>query len=321
MKLTADYHVHSNNCRFKISRSSIEEIARKANAIGLQKIAITDHGYKHFFACDKQKLLKARQTVDELNASLGTKVLLGIEADILSENGDLDVDDETLNVIDILIIGYHKMIKTDFASFFGKQKNSFEAISSATDAYINAIKRYDVDIVAHPGAGLKLDLYRLGRACADYNVLVEINNRHCDYSEEEMNDLIRSGCFFVVSSDSYGSGSIANVDNALLLLEKYNIPSHRVVNVDYDNFSKSVLDIEIEEDIKRYNEVMSKYKKKNYDDSLSLETEEKLKSIAQENNINIEDDEEIDYKLFMSDEDRAIIERAEEYLRKYKRDK
>ena len=43
-----------------------------------------------------------------------------------AEDGTLDIDNETLAMLDILIIGYHKMIKTDFANFFGKTKKDAE---------------------------------------------------------------------------------------------------------------------------------------------------------------------------------------------------
>ena len=321
MKLLADYHIHSNNCKFKIVKSSIEDIARKANSMGLKEIAITDHGYKHFFASNKQKLLASRKIIKELNSTLDTNVLLGIEADVLSEDGTLDIDNETLANIDVLIIGYHKMIKTDFASYFGRQKNTKEAISSATDAFVNAIKRYDVDIVAHPGAGIKLDLYRLGKTCAEYDVLVEINNRHADFSDDEMKDLIRSGCQFVVSSDSYGVNSVGKVDNALELIKKYEIPSDRVVNVEFFESDKTQLDKEIDSDLERYQKLMDKKTDKSRASELSDETELMLREIAREKGLDDEDNEGIlkDYKQLLSDEERLIVERAEEYLKRHKK--
>lgn len=317
MKLTADYHIHSNNSKFKRTKSSITDIAKRANALGLDEIAVTDHGFKHFFAADKQKLLNAKKEVLEINTSIGTNVLLGVEADIISANGDLDVDNETLAVIDILLIGYHKMIKTDFASFFGKQDNSHEAIEKVTDAYINAIKKYNVDIVAHPGQGIKVDLYRLGKACAKYDVLMEINNRHCDYTDEEMGDLLRSGCQFVVSSDSYGTGLVGRVDNAMLLIEKYNIPSDRIINVDFGENYKSALDKEIDEDFERYQKYI-KNRKVGY--NLSNETEDALSKIANEKGYELEViEDKIDYKALLSDKERQTVERAEAIISKNKK--
>ena len=321
MKLIADYHIHSNNGKFKLAKSSVEEIARAANAMDLQQIAITDHGYNHFFAANKQKLIENRKIVNEINAMGGnTNILLGIEADILSQDGTLDIDQETYDMIDILIIGYHKMIKTDFASYFGGQKKSHEAISAATDAYINAILRYKPDIVAHPGIGLKVDLYRLGKVCAENNVLVELNNRHCDYSESEIKDLIRSECNFVVSSDSYGEESIGKVDKALALIQKYDIPSFRVVNVEFPKNEMSDIEREIEEDYERLMKLVERQKKAKEKYNLSEETEEKLQEIMEEKGLKEDyDDLEINPLDVLSPEQRKIVDEIQEYIDKHKK--
>ncbi len=318
MRLIADYHIHSNNSKFKRSNSSIEEIARKANSIGLSEVAITDHGYKHFFAAKKDKFLAARNTVDELNLILGTNVLLGMEADVISEDGTLDIDDETLANIDILIIGYHKMIKTDFASYFGKQKSTHEAISAATDAFVNAILRYDVDIVAHPGHGIKLDLYRLGKVCTENDVLVEINNRHFDLSEDEMLDLLRSGCKFVLSSDAYSADSVGKVENAMKIVEKYDIPPDRVVNVIIEDEGKSELETMIDEDLDRLENLLKNKRKVFNVGSLSNEMEAELEKIAIEKGLtqNSQGDDEIDPLDLLSSSDRAVVERAKEILKR-----
>ena len=115
MRLLADYHVHSKFSRFFHAKNTIEELVLSANAMGLQEIAVTDHGYKHWCRTSKANMKKARQIIDEINEWSTTKVLLGIEADIIAEDGTIDVDNETLAMIDILIVGYHRLIKT--ASF------------------------------------------------------------------------------------------------------------------------------------------------------------------------------------------------------------
>ena len=318
MKLIADYHIHSNNSKFGLSKASIEEIARKANSVGLKEIAITDHGFKHFFATSKDKLIKARELIDELNESMGIKILLGIEADVISAAGDIDVDDETLQMIDMLLIGYHKMIKTDFATFFGGQRKNIGAIEKATDAFINAISRYNVDIVAHPGNGLKLNLYRLGKFCAENSVFIELNNRHHNYTKQEINDLIRSGCEFVVSSDAKNEFSVGNVDRVIDFVLKNNIPTERIINYDFGNGKRLEIDKEIEEDMKKYNELFQNNKNERKAE-LSDETEKRLNDIAREKGLIEDNQEEVDYKLFLTPEERRIVERAEEFLKNHKK--
>ena len=130
MKLLADLHTHSKNSRFGHGKNSIEEMAIAANEIGLVEIGITDHGYSHFFKTSKQKLKQARKIVDEINSWSKTKVLLGIEADIIKEDGTIDIDNETLSMLDILIVGYHRLIFTDFAGLFGNTKKTEQAFTT-----------------------------------------------------------------------------------------------------------------------------------------------------------------------------------------------
>ena len=215
MKLLADLHTHSKNSRFNHGKNTIEEMAIAANEMGLVEIGITDHGYAHFFRTTKSKIRQARKIVDEINTWSKTKVLLGVEADIISENGDLDIDNETLAMLDILVVGYHKMIFTDFANFFGKTPKTPEARKKCTNAFINAINKYPVTMVSHLDSILKTDLYEIGKACRQRGTLVEINNRHNKWNEKQIDDLIVSGCLFAVSSDAHSREKVGDVDRAL----------------------------------------------------------------------------------------------------------
>ena len=203
MKLLADLHTHSKYSRFGHGKNSIEEMAIAANEIGLVEIGITDHGYKHFFRTTKNKLKEARKIINEINEWSKTKVLLGIEADIMDEDGTLDIDNETLSMLDILIVSYHRMTNTNFAGYFGGVKKTPEAKQKCTNAFINAIRKYPVTIVAHLDSILETDMYEIGKVCAERGTMVEINNRHTNWTREQMEDLVASGCMFVISSDAH----------------------------------------------------------------------------------------------------------------------
>lgn len=311
MKLFADYHIHVKNQKFSKLKLSIEKLAEHANMIGLSEIAIIFHGLKHPYALNKETFLQVREFINEINLNYDTKIMLGIEADVLSVDGDLDVDNDLIDLADILLIGYHKFIKTDFTSFFGKQKKTAEAVDLATDAYINAIKRYPVNIVAHPNAYIKLDLYKLGRFCAEEGVYIELNNRHLNFSDLEVYDLIRSECYFIISSDAYLVNDMAKYDNAMILIEKCNIPLERVANLDVLNGKKTKLELEIEEDFERLQRVNKKYGKK-YE--LSSEIENKLIEIQKEKGIAISE-ENYDIKDTLPADKRELIEKIEYYLK------
>ena len=55
-----------------------------------------------------------------------------------------------------------------------------------TRAYIQAMRRHRIDIIAHPGYGVPVDVKTLAKACADYGVLWEINNKHADTGPEDL---------------------------------------------------------------------------------------------------------------------------------------
>ena len=247
MKLLADLHTHSKYSRFFHGKNTIEQMAITANELGLVEIAITDHSFKHLFGTNIVKLLKAREEIDEINKWSKTKVLLGIEADIIAEDGTLDIDEDVVSLIDVLVIGYHRMIKTNFAGFFGTQKKDKASIAKATRAFLNAIDKYPVTIVSHLDSVLKTDLYKIGKACALKGVMVEINNRHCKWTEEQVQDLIASGCMFVISSDAHKREDIGVVNNAMRIVKKYNIPKDLIANVELEEHEKTEDDIEVEQ--------------------------------------------------------------------------
>jgi len=328
MRLLADFHTHTKFSRFFHGKNTIEEMVNAANAIGLQEIAITDHGYNHICGTTKANIDKARKIVDEINQWSTTKVLLGYEADILSEDGTLDIDSETITKLDILLAGYHRMIKTDFASFFGKQEQTEQAIERATNAYINALEKYPITMVTHLNSILKTDLYKIGVACRKHNTMVEINSRHLNFSEEDVNNLVASGCMFAVSSDAHSRDDVGRVENCFDLIRKYQIPSEMFVNIEFsqDEMTENHREIETyygiykqkQEERQRKQEEFFAKKEQEFTQTLSNEMEEALGKIAREQGYAYSkpDNSFVEYERDFEDDfdEEEIIKRAKEFL-------
>lgn len=291
MRLIADYHTHSRFSRFGHGKDTIEQMVFYANEIGLRELAITDHGFKHFFRTTKEHLTIARKLVDDYNAWSKTKVLLGIEADLLNERGDIDIDDDALDLIDILLVGYHKCIKTDFANFFGKQKKTKSAITKATNAYINCMERYPVAVFTHINADLKLDLYKIGCVCRDKDVYIELNNSHPNWTSSQMEDLLNSGCSFIVNSDAHKSTDIGKADKVMELIKNYKIPASKIINMEFTQEEKTKEELEFDVYYELYKDKLEKEEKKvkyeidNSPSKLSKEMEDALEKIAGEQGI------------------------------------
>jgi len=344
MRLLTDYHLHTKNGRFFHARNSIEEMVYSANAIGLNEIAITDHGFRHLCGTSKEKIKKARAMIDDINTWSSTKVLLGIEADIIAEDGTIDVDNETLAMIDILIVGYHRLIKTDFAGFFGNVEKTKEAKDKCTRAFVNAINRYPVNIVSHIDSILETDLYEIGVACRQRGTLIEINNRHTNWTQDQVDELLASGCLFAVCSDAHRREDVGNVDRAFEIIKKYDIPSDLIMNVEFDYSEKSEDQKQDEIAFSFYNkkkqEEAEKKKKQQevkrveFTESLSPEMEKALADIAKEKGLEYvkkgeepsAEEKEIDFATyefdyaFMSPEEIELIKQAQEILKKHKQE-
>ena len=329
MKLIADYHVHSKFSRFFHGKNTIEELVRAANAVGLKEIAITDHGFKHLFGTNKAKIQKARNIVDEINEWSSTKVLLGIEADIIAEDGTIDVDNETLTLLDILIVGYHKMIKTDFASFFGKTAGTEADKQKCTNAFVNAIKRYPVTIVSHLDSILTTDLYEIGKACRDKGAMIEINERHTNWTKEQFDELIASDCLFVLNSDAHRREDVGEVDKCLEMIKTFNIPTENIANVHFEMHERTQKDLEIEAfagfyqhqlEEKKLQEEAERAKTVVHKETLSDEMEQALRQIAEEKGIVYktvkegEEEQENEIDLNSHIDELFMIKEAQEFM-------
>ena len=91
MRLTSDFHTHTN---YTHGVGSVEDNVIQAEIVGLDAIAITDHAYNSKYAIKHGDLEKMRKDIDKIKAQYSPKILLGIEANLIGSNGEIDVDDE-----------------------------------------------------------------------------------------------------------------------------------------------------------------------------------------------------------------------------------
>ena len=119
MQLFADYHTHTT---FSHGTGSIEDNVKVAIQKGLKQIAITDHGVAHkLFGISIKKLKEMRRQIDILNKKYPQiEILLGVEANLISHNGDIDVSDEMLKYLDVVLVGFHKTAQPKNLSAFFK---------------------------------------------------------------------------------------------------------------------------------------------------------------------------------------------------------
>ncbi|MCD6436131.1 MAG: phosphatase, partial [Clostridiales bacterium] len=166
----------------------------------------------------------------------GIKILRGIEANIIDFNGTIDVEERLINILDLVIGSFHPICLPT-----GSKKDN-------TNAYINMMKKKQIQIIGHPGnVNVEIDIEEFVKAAKYYDVAVEINNstfttfsrrgseKNCDKVIEMV---LKHDALFAVSSDAHIRYDLGNFTDALSRLDKYNVPVEKIVNAD----SKSMID-------------------------------------------------------------------------------
>ena len=186
IKLIADYHTHTI---YSHGKGTIKDNVLAARQKGLKEIAITDHGFRHFaFGVKRKNLEKMRQEIDSINENYDDiKVLLGLECNIISRDGRVDIDDASFKYLDILALGYHMLVLpqsiSDYLHTYGKNYISkfnktvaVRMIQYNTEAMIKAINNYKIDFITHPGARISMDIRQLAYEASKVGTALEINS-------------------------------------------------------------------------------------------------------------------------------------------------
>ena len=240
MKIIGDYHTHTI---YSHGKGTIRENVEAAIEKGLKEIAICDHGPGHFsYGVKRKNIFKMRNEIDELNKEYkDIKILLGLEANIMSYDGDIDVDKEILEAIDILLVGFHYgIIPTNGKSmyyfyFLNPISKIFpfvrkRAIELNTNAMIKAIEKYPIDVITHPGSKAKLDIEKLAMAAYRSNTALEINSHHSELSIENIKIALKTDVDFIINSDAHHPDRVGDFEMGIERALKANVPIKRIRN-------------------------------------------------------------------------------------------
>ena len=97
MNLIADMHCHTVASGH--AYSTVQEIAREASNKGLEMVAITDHGPSMPGGPHCYHFGNLRALPSEI---YGVKILKGVEANIIDYDGNIDLPERYLDILDIV---------------------------------------------------------------------------------------------------------------------------------------------------------------------------------------------------------------------------
>ena len=234
MKVIYDLHTHTI---FSHGTGTIEDNVKIAKQKGLTKIAITDHGFEHMcYAVKRKNLAFMKSECERLSKEYNMQVLLGVEANLLNYNGDIDVKEEDKKYLDIIIMGYHKLLKPKWKQFwfsiFTKIFKTKRQREKVTDAYIKAINKYDIKILTHLNYGVQVNIPRLADECLKKGVLIELNGKRICFNSSETEYMKKIGTKFILSSDAHEPSKVGETNLGLNYIIKNNIDFNNVVNME-----------------------------------------------------------------------------------------
>ncbi len=219
-------------------KGTIEQNVQEAVKKGLTKIAITDHGFNHR-ACGvkREKIKEMRAEVERLKKIYNIEILLGIEANLISYEGDIDLTEEELKWFDIIIVGLHKTaVAKTFKQFFTfTLRNLFwdtkKHSKKITQAYIKAMQKYPIDILVHLHNLVRVDAVEIAKEAVKHNTLIELNNKHMLFTEDEVNKMASFGTGFIIDSDAHIPQNVGYCPNVLEFLSNNKVPLNNIVNL------------------------------------------------------------------------------------------
>ena len=194
---------------------TVEQMARAADALGMEYMTITDHSpaaaYAGGLSVDR---LKAQwEEIARVQERVSVRLLRGTESDILAD-GSLDYPDAILEQLDVVIASIHRRHRMD--------------TSQMTERLVRAMRLPCFKIWGH-GLG-RMILSRAPVECRVEEVLdaaaagraaVEINGdpRRLDLAPRWLKVARERGLRFVVSTDAHSVGELGNV--------RYGVPMAR----------------------------------------------------------------------------------------------
>ena len=242
MVLTADYHTHTV---YSHGKGSVLDNALAAKAAGLKEIGISDHGFAHpAFGLSERKIKNLKEDCKNATEQTGVNVLVGIESNIIGDDGTTDLKEKHYNDFDIFLAGIHKFIKYKagtffklfvpnyFNSAFKKSEVSERLVKENTKTLINVIKNNPVDAITHLNYCSYSDAVEVAKAAADCGTYIELNAKKVHLSDEELYNIEKTGVNFIIGSDAHTPDRVGEISLVLKILERVNIPKERIKNID-----------------------------------------------------------------------------------------
>lgn len=230
MQIELDVHTHTiaSGHAFSSMQEMVQEAARK----GLKLLGITEHTPGIPGTCDPI-YFRNLHVVPRL--MYGVELMLGAEINILDTQGNIDLSEEYMQMLDLRIAGIHSLCY--------KQGSAEEN----TQGMIRTISNPYIQIISHPGDGTAQLLFEpIVKAAKEHHTLLEINNSSLRPTRGKVKALPNNLAILrlckkyqvpvILGSDAHISFDVATYDYALNLVHETEFPEELIMNTSVERF-------------------------------------------------------------------------------------
>lgn len=241
LDIACDLHTHST---YSHGKGSVADNAASGDALGLLAVGIADHGLGHvLYGLHRWDLKKLRREVDEYNAAHpgGCRVLMGVEANLVSMDGCIDMRDEEIELFDFRLLGLHPSVwfrgLRNTWHFFLHSPCARSASGKAkvrernTRAVCRAMERYPIDCITHPNMGFKLNMQQVCETAARTGTALEISAKHSGLDAPLLAKCKAWGAKFIIGSDAHSPQKVGKWDNAIQRALDAGLVAQDILNV------------------------------------------------------------------------------------------
>lgn len=224
MLIEADLHCHS--IASSHAYSTVKEMAEAVAEKGVKAFALTDHAPSMPDAPHVWHFHNLHVLPEEI---CGVRVLKGVEANIMSFDGNIDMTDFDLKDIEWVVASCHiPVIKPG-------------TVEENTNAYINLIKNNRaVDAIGHcTTRNYPVDFEKIAGVCKEYNRFIELNESSLTYkpgSRENAFELLKickkMETNIVVNTDAHYCSLIGKTTVSEELIKAVEFPEKLIFNAD-----------------------------------------------------------------------------------------
>ncbi|MCL1786762.1 MAG: phosphatase [Defluviitaleaceae bacterium] len=224
MNFVLDLHCHTISSGH--AYSTLTENAAHAAATGLTHLGIADHGPNMPGGAHLFHFMNLNVLPDTIH---GVTILKGMEANIITYDGELDLPKMALERMDFVIASLHRVVIPSGSR------------GANTRAIVNAMQNPNVHIIGHPNdVSFDIEIEAVVEAAAKTRTIIEVNNsslipgsfRFDGYEDIEKTVALckEYGVNILASSDAHFSQSVGQFDMAKPLIEASGIAEEFVVN-------------------------------------------------------------------------------------------